>query len=106
MGENIDGQLGLSSISNADSPQKVPNIPIIVTHVRYNLKLLLTYLSQIATGRNHVFAISSELRQVYGWGSNSFGQLALKNKGQCVLSPKLITGLIEFDPFRVIIIYL
>jgi mitogen-activated protein kinase kinase kinase 9 len=88
MGENIEGQLGISNVSTTDLPQKVINLPIAVTH--------------IAAGRNHVFAMSSDIRQIYGWGSNSLGQLGFKNKGQNILTPRLLNYVNDFDPFRIV----
>ncbi len=48
MGENIDGQLGISESYGPviEMPMKVPNLPPI---------------SQIACGRNHCFAVSADL---------------------------------------------
>ena len=88
MGENIDGQLGIPNVSSTEYPLKVQ---------------LPTSVNQITCGRNHVYAFNTELKQVYGWGSNMFGQLSLKNKGQNVFSPRQITSLCEMDVFRVFI---
>lgn len=87
LGENIDGQLGIPNVSSTEYPLKVSQLPIAI--------------NQIACGRNHVFAFNTDLKQVYGWGSNVFGQLSLKNKGQNVFSPRQITPLCEMDIFRV-----
>lgn len=77
MGENIEGQLGIPNVSSAEVPMRVNNLPIAA--------------NAIYCGRNHVFAVNSELKTVYGWGSNSFGQLGLKNRGQMVPTPRQIS---------------
>jgi len=41
------------------------------------------------------------MKHVYAWGSNAFGQLGIKNKGQSVLTPKQVLSLSDMDLLRV-----
>ncbi|CAD8177067.1 unnamed protein product [Paramecium pentaurelia] len=76
MGENIQGQLGIEQ-TYADVPYKVLGLPLI---------------SQISSGRNHCVALSADYKQVFGWGSNIYGQLTGQPSVNCkgIISPKLL----------------
>ena len=66
MGENFDNQLGFDStmISYLKKLKKVEGIPL---------------MGKIFVGRNTVLCVSLENKEVYCWGSNKYGQLALKS---------------------------
>ncbi|KAM3137799.1 hypothetical protein pb186bvf_010042 [Paramecium bursaria] len=73
MGENILGQLG-NDTQQADTPIRILNIPLI---------------SQIAAGRNHCLALGSDQKQLYGWGSNIYGQVT-GSVGKEVITPRYL----------------
>lgn len=70
MGDNIDSQLGVEHVGQLERPTKLTSMPLI---------------SQIAVGRNHCMALSADLKQLYGWGSNQYGQLNGQAKANSVV---------------------
>jgi len=65
-GYNGNGQLGIGNCANQANPVKVTQLE---SHM----------IKKVACGFSHVFALSDE-GQLFGWGSNSYGQLGIGNK--------------------------
>jgi alpha-tubulin suppressor-like RCC1 family protein len=77
-GYNEGNELGLGEGYSRNSPQSI--------HA-----LKDTSITSIVCGAYHTFAVDSD-RRVYGWGSNSYGQLGLGHTDE-VLTPALIAGM-------------
>ena len=78
-GWGAHGQLGLGDTQDRE-------IPTIINELT-NQKII-----SLSCGDRHSFAITAG-GQVYGWGSNEFGQLGCGKKGDTLLSPRIIGGL-------------
>ncbi|KAL4441987.1 hypothetical protein ABPG74_003738 [Tetrahymena malaccensis] len=70
LGENTEGQLCSEYNSPYEIPQRINSLPSI---------------SQIAVGKNYCLVISRDLKYIFGWGSNAFGQIT----GRLTSSPVL-----------------
>lgn len=79
-GWGAHGQLGLGDTKDRDVPTVIEELTRERVH-------------HLSCGDRHSFAITEEGR-VLGWGSNEFGQLGSGKKGDSVLRPKLIEGLV------------
>jgi alpha-tubulin suppressor-like RCC1 family protein len=61
-GKNIDNQLGCE---RHKEPQRD----------KFSLVAGTPFISRIEVGRNSVFTVDAETGQVFGWGSNKYGQI-------------------------------
>lgn len=78
-GWGAHGQLGLGDTKDKDVPTVIP-------------ELSGEGVTILSCGDRHSFAVTVDGR-VYGWGSNEFGQLGCKKKGDTLLRPEIIDAL-------------
>ncbi len=83
-GNNLDGQLGDNGTNNVSKP----------TEVFTGAVLSGKTVTQIASGRDHCIALTSE-GKVYTWGNNDYGQLGNGNTGTDRNVPVLVGGLLN-----------
>lgn len=86
-GWGAHGQLGLGDNKDRD-------IPCVIKELS-DKKIV-----SLSCGDRHSFAISED-GVVYGWGSNEFGQLGCMRKGDSILKPILIEGLIGLKVLQI-----
>lgn len=79
-GWGAHGQLGVGDVKDRD-------VPTVIGELSRERVWLLS------CGDRHSFAVTEDGR-VFGWGSNEFGQLGSGKKGDSVLRPKPIEGLL------------
>mmetsp|Transcript_18230 Transcript_18230/g.38064 ORF Transcript_18230/g.38064 Transcript_18230/m.38064 type:complete len:471 (-) Transcript_18230:1643-3055(-) len=80
-GWGMHGQLGLGDTDDRFVPTQLPCFP------PPRRKIVI-----VACGDRHSFAIT-DLGEVFGWGSNQFGQLGNGSRGEMYLKPERITEL-------------
>jgi len=88
-GNNSYGQLGLGITDLSKSIPKQIKFPTSKV-----------FITQVACGKEHTLALSS-VGQIFCWGRNTHGQLGLGNKSERVITPKLITSLVDCPIYKI-----
>ncbi|MCL2173995.1 IPT/TIG domain-containing protein, partial [Candidatus Saccharibacteria bacterium] len=94
-GRNNSGQLGIDNTTDSNLPIKISGGVVAGSPLTVGLKI-----TQIAAGTSHTLALD-ENGNVYGWGSNSNGQIGNGNNTPSNLPIKVSGGVIAGSPLTV-----